>query len=158
MRRSQDKNTISENSKGKLRSLTEKLNFPRGKAPVENHDTSSERLPENTVKPSIIGSDKYRLLLENIVINGLLNIAEDKLSDDAFVEVIFNKAYELLPVPVRMVLKREWCLSYLQSQKAPILVKLQLYRAGKLSSAELSALPLPDSEKATSQIQPSILS
>lgn len=86
---------MSENSTGKLRSLKEKLNFPRRKAPAENHDTPSERLPENTVKPSIIGSDKYRLLLENIVINGLLNIAEDKLSDDAFVEVIFNKAYEL---------------------------------------------------------------
>ncbi|EJB3895885.1 hypothetical protein LD632_15125 [Salmonella enterica] len=148
---------MSENSTGKLRSLTEKLNFPRRKVPAENHDTSSEHLPENTIKPSVIGSDKYRLLLENIVINGLLNIAEDKLSDDAFVEVVFSKAYELLPAPVRIVLKREWCLSYLQSQKAPILVKLQLYRAGKLSPAELSALPLPDSEKTASQIQPSVL-
>ncbi|HHT2663342.1 TPA: hypothetical protein ACTYSP_002977 [Citrobacter freundii] len=148
---------MSENRTGKLRSLTEKLHFPRRKTHTENHDTSSERLPENTVKSSVIGSDKYKLLLENIVINGLLNIAEDKLSDDTFVEVVFSKAYELLPVPVRMVLKREWCLSYLQSQKAPILVKLQLYRAGKLSPAELSALPIPDSEKATSQIQPSIL-
>ena len=122
---------MSENSTGKLRSLTEKLNFPRRKASAENQDISSERLPESTAKPPV--------------------------SDDAFVEVVFSKAYELLPAPVRIVLKREWCLSYLQSQKAPILVKLQLYRAGKLSSAELSALPLPDSEKATSQIQPSIL-
>ncbi|MFV7208026.1 hypothetical protein ACK6UO_22815, partial [Escherichia coli] len=128
----------------------------RRKAHTENHDTSSEHLPENTVKASVTGSDKYRLLLENIVINGLLNIAEDKLSDDAFVEVVFSKAYELLPAPVRIVLKREWCLSYLQSQKAPILVKLQLYRAGKLSPAELSALPIPDSEKTASQIHPSV--
>lgn len=149
---------MSENSTGKLRSLKEKLNFPRRKVPAENHDTSSEHLPENTIKPSVIGSDKYRLLLENIVINGLLNIAEDKLSDDAFVEVVFSKAYELLPAPVRIVLKREWCLSYLQSQKAPILVKLQLYRTGKLSPAELSASPLlPDSEKTASQIPPSVL-
>ncbi|MGE4389185.1 MAG: hypothetical protein AB7E14_17290, partial [Citrobacter sp.] len=74
------------------------------------------------------------------------------------VEVVFSKAYELLPAPVRIVLKREWCLSYLQSQKAPILVKLQLYRAGKLSPAELSASPLlPDSEKTASQIPPSVL-
>ncbi|MEI9482376.1 hypothetical protein V5093_12035 [Enterobacter cancerogenus] len=148
---------MSEYSTGKLRSLTGKLNFPRRKVPAVNHDISSERLPKNTIKPSVIGSDKYRLLLENIVINGLLNIAADKLNDDAFVEVVFSKAYELLPAPVRMVLKREWCLSYLQSQKALILVKLQLYRAGKLSPAELSALPLPDSEKAASQIQPSVL-
>ena len=148
---------MSENSTGKFRSLTEKLNFPRRKAHTENHDTPSEHLPENTVKASVTGSDKYRLLLENIVINGLLNIAEDKLSDDAFVEVVFSKAYELLPAPVRIVLKREWCLSYLQSQKAPILVKLQLYRAGKLSPAELSALPLPNSEKAASKTLPSVL-
>ncbi|MDM3410747.1 hypothetical protein OGW14_04205 [Citrobacter sp. Cb018] len=128
---------MSENCTGKLRSLTEKLNFPRRKVPAENHDTSSERLPENTVKPAVTGSDKYRLLLENIVINGLLNIAEDKLSDDAFVEVVFNKAYELLPVPVRLVVRREWCRDYLQSRKAPLLAQLQLYRAERHGSAEM---------------------
>lgn len=154
---SKDKKTMVENGTGKLRSLKERLSFSRGKTPAENLDASlSELLPENTVKSSISGSDKYRLLLENIVINGLLNIAEDKLNDDSFVEVVFSKAYELLPAPVRIVLKREWCLSYLQSQKAPILKKLQLYRAGKLSPAELSALPQSDSEKAASQILPSV--
>ncbi|WP_245191213.1 hypothetical protein [Kluyvera georgiana] len=152
---SKDKKTMVENGTGKLRSLKERLSFSREKTPAENLDASlSELLPENTVKSSINGSDKYRLLLENIVINGLLNIAEDKLNDDAFVEVVFSKAYELLPAPVRIVLKREWCLSYLQSQKAPILKKLQLYRADKLSPAELSALPQSDSEKAASQISP----
>lgn len=152
---SKDKKTMVENGTGKLRSLKERLSFSREKTPAENLDASlSELLPENTVKSSINGSDKYRLLLENIVINGLLNIAEDKLNDDAFVEVVFSKAYELLPAPVRIVLKREWCLSYLQSQKAPILKKLQLYRADKLSPAELSALPQSDSEKAASQVSP----
>lgn len=73
---------MSENSTGKFRSLTEKLNFSRRKAHTENHDTSSEHLPENTVKASVTGSDKYRLLLENIVINGLLNIAEDNRYTD----------------------------------------------------------------------------
>ncbi len=50
---------MSENSTGKLRSLKEKLNFPRRKVPAENHDTSSEHLPENTIKASVTGSDKY---------------------------------------------------------------------------------------------------
>jgi hypothetical protein len=77
---SKDKKTMVENGTGKLRSLKERLSFSREKTPAENLDASlSELLPENTVKSSINGSDKYRLLLENIVINGLLNIAEDKL-------------------------------------------------------------------------------
>ncbi|MCV0499384.1 hypothetical protein MLW14_025310, partial [Escherichia coli] len=70
------------------------------------------------------------------IISGLLNIAEDKLSDDVFIESMFSKAYELLPVPVRLVVRREWCLNYLQSRKAPLLAQLQLYRAERHGSAE----------------------
>ena len=80
---------------------------------------------------------RYKRLLDIIVINGLLNIAEDKLSDDVFIESVFSKAYELLPVPVRLVVRREWCLAYLQSRKAPLLAQLQLYRAERHGSAEL---------------------
>ncbi|MDA5483451.1 hypothetical protein PGS49_22920, partial [Yersinia intermedia] len=96
---------------------------------------------DSPVEPSVSRLSKYKPLLENIVINGLLNIAEDKLNDDAFVESVFSKAYELLPVPVRMVVKREWCLSYLQSRKSPLLVQLQLYRDARSQAEEPAALP-----------------
>ncbi|EOA7128484.1 hypothetical protein ACH117_004364, partial [Yersinia enterocolitica] len=104
-------------------------------------ETIEEPKRDSAVEPSVSRLSKYKPLLENIVINGLLNIAEDKLNDDIFVESVFSKAYELLPAPVRMVVKREWCLSYLQSRKTPLLVKLQLYRDERSRAEEPAALP-----------------
>ena len=131
---------MSENSTGKLRGLKDKLSLTRKKPSAGNlDDISKETMLDSTTEAPVPGTEKYKQLLDKIVINGLLNIAEDKLSDDAFIESVFNKAYELLPVPVRMVLKREWCLSYLQSRKAPLLTQLQLYRVGRNS---IEALPM----------------
>lgn len=124
---------MPENTKGKFGRLKDKLSFARKTSPVD--------IPIETVEQSVSRLSKYKPLLENIVINGLLNIAEDKLNDDTFVESVFSKAYELLPAPVRMVVKREWCLSYLQSRKTPLLVKLQLYRDERSRAEEPAALP-----------------
>ncbi|CNI42266.1 hypothetical protein [Yersinia pekkanenii] len=124
---------MPENTKGKFGRLKDKLSFARKTSPVD--------IPIETVEQSVSRLSKYKPLLENIVINGLLNIAEDKLNDDIFVESVFSKAYELLPAPVRMVVKREWCLSYLQSRKTPLLVKLQLYRDERSRAEEPAALP-----------------
>lgn len=124
---------MPENTKGKFGRLKDKLSFARKTSPVD--------IPIETVEQSVSRLSKYKPLLENIVIHGLLNIAEDKLNDDIFVESVFSKAYELLPAPVRMVVKREWCLSYLQSRKTPLLVKLQLYRDERSRAEEPAALP-----------------
>ncbi|CQJ58340.1 hypothetical protein DVP43_04885 [Yersinia enterocolitica] len=124
---------MPENTKGKFGRLKDKLSFARKTSPVD--------IPIETVEQSVSRLSKYKPLLENIVINGLLNIAEDKLNDDTFVESVFSKAYELLPAAVRMVVKREWCLSYLQSRKTPLLVKLQLYRDERSRAEEPAALP-----------------
>lgn len=129
---------MSENTQGKLKGLKNKLKLRRNVSPIDNKD---EQLEENVSEPTTKGPEsrttRYKRLLDSIVISGLLNIAEDKLSDDVFIESMFSKAYELLPVPVRLVVRREWCLDYLQSQKAPLLAQLQLYRAEKHGSAEL---------------------
>ncbi|MDV7022053.1 hypothetical protein R4P48_05080 [Atlantibacter subterranea] len=78
------------------------------------------------------GMAKYRQILECIVIDGLLNIAEEKLSDADFIESAFSKAYELLPTPVRMVVSRQWCLRYLHARKEPLLLQLRKYRTARL--------------------------
>lgn len=145
---------MPENTKGKFSGLKEKFSLTRKKSRPDNQeDIEGEIVMEHTVEETTSGSAegsplsgtaKYKQLLDKIVINGLLNIAEDKLSDDAFVESVFSKAYELLPVPVRLVVKREWCLGYLQSHKAPLLAQLQLFRAGKISPADPSALPVTE--------------
>lgn len=116
----------------KFSGLKEKFSFPRKTATPEiRADEAAENVPADTADTTTAAPAKYKQLLDSIVINGLLNIAEDKLSDDLFIESVFSKAYELLPVPVRLVVRREWCLSYLQSRKAPLLTQLQHYRAGR---------------------------
>lgn len=126
---------MSEITKGKFNVIKDKLSSFRKKPQAENTDTA---FPDNGNisgdESAHAGFAKYKPLLESIVINGLLTIAEDKLSDDVFVESVFSKTWELLPAPVRMVVKREWCLHYLHSRKAPLLAQLQLYRAGRVPS------------------------
>ncbi|MCW0939656.1 hypothetical protein RZ024_03930 [Citrobacter freundii] len=129
---------MSENTQGKFKGLKEKVSMRRNVSPTDNKD---EQVEENVIEQTTEGPEsrttRYKRLLDSIVISGLLNIAEDKLSDDVFIESMFSKAYELLPVPVRLVVRREWCLAYLQSRKAPLLAQLQLYRAERHGSAEL---------------------
>ncbi|CAD5351081.1 hypothetical protein B9F30_14950 [Salmonella enterica subsp. enterica serovar Newport] len=129
---------MSENTQGKLKGLKEKLNLRGNISPTDNKD---EQVDENVSEQITEGPEsrttRYKRLLDSIVISGLLTIAEDKLSDDVFIESMFSKAYELLPVPVRLVVRREWCLDYLQSRKAPLLAQLQLYRAERHGSAEM---------------------
>lgn len=141
---------MSEITRGKFNVIKDKLSSFRKKSQAENTDAA---FPDNGNisgdESASSGFAKYKPLLENIVINGLLNIAEDKLNDDVFVESVLSKAWELLPAPVRMVVKREWCLHYLQSRKAPLLAQLQVYRAGKTTSADSTALP--DKEQAENQ-------
>lgn len=128
---------MSDNTQGKLKGLKEKFSMRRNVPATDNKDDQvEENVREQTSEGAESRTIRYKRLLDSIVISGLLNIAEDKLSDDVFIESMFSKAYELLPVPVRRVVRREWCLAYLQSRKAPLLAQLQLYRAERHGSAE----------------------
>lgn len=116
---------MSENAQGKLKGLKEKVSKRRNVSSIDNPVEQVEgNVSEQTTEGAESRTTRYKRLLDSIVISGLLNIAEDKLSDDVFIESVFSKAYELLPVPVRLVVRREWCLSYLQSRKAPLLAQL----------------------------------
>ena len=128
---------MSENTQGKLKGLKEKLNLRKNISPTDIKDEQvEENVSEQTTEGPESRTTRCKRLLDRIVINGLLNIAEDKLSDDIFIESVFSRAYELLPVPVRLVVRREWCLGYLQSRKAPLLAQLQLYRTERHGSAK----------------------
>ncbi|MBA7942492.1 hypothetical protein [Citrobacter sp. RHBSTW-00271] len=135
---------MPENTKGKLSSIRFSRRKPReiaedvadGSAIAEADEVMAD-MPDAERQ----GMAKYRQILERIVINGLLNIAEEKLSDADFIESAFSKTYELLPTPVRMVVSRQWCLRYLHSRKAPLLLQLQQYRVAR---AESNALTGPE--------------
>ncbi len=101
---------------GRLASLKEKL-------PLSGHQTQEDKLipadaefsselqeaEQLTVAKKNLVPEKYRAIVENVVFNGLLGIAEDKLNDDEFINNLFNKVYEILPTPVRLIISLERC-------------------------------------------------
>ncbi|AVX36253.1 hypothetical protein [Yersinia massiliensis] len=136
---------MTDTIKGKLSGLKSKMHFSRhrGKPPETGNDDLTEvnatnPLPELGEPVSDSKISKSKQMLESIVVHGLLNLAENRLSDDAFVDAVFEKAYELLPAAVRLAVSREVCRTYLHSRKKPLLAQLQQYRHDRLS---ITALP-----------------
>lgn len=62
--------------------------------------------------------------IEPIIVNGLLDVAEDKLKDEKFLSDCFEKFYEILPIPVRLVISRSWFTDFLLKRKDPLLEKV----------------------------------
>lgn len=81
---------------------------------------------------------KYQRWLQLAAIDGLSVVAEKTLNDDVFMLSVCTKVYRRLPLPIRRVVKCEWCLQYLQYSKPIILRRLQNLRAHTENS---SALP-----------------
>ncbi|MCU1791400.1 hypothetical protein PZA22_06110 [Pectobacterium polaris] len=143
---------MSENLKGRFQRLKGKFHVSREKPqseidssescaeilPIINESSQDDAVHQSSEKSESVFSSKYKLMLQQVIINGLIGIAEDKLKDDVFIESVFNKAYEILPTPVRLILNRKRCLDYLMANKEPLLEKIQDYRAGKLSADELA--------------------
>jgi hypothetical protein len=153
---------MPENTKGKLSSIKDRFWLPRRKPRESAQDVADElaaagadEVMADMPDAERQGMARYRQILERIVINGLLNIAEEKLSDADFIESVFSKAYELLPTPVRMVVSRQWCLRYLHARKVPLLLQLQQYRTARLEGQPVPVLTVEtESEVATSPKPP----
>lgn len=104
-------------------------------------ETDDEKLPVSSRVNDVIS--RYRPVIERVVLDGLVGIAEDKLQDDVLVASIFNKAYELLPTPVRLVLPREKCLNWLMQNREPLLLKLGDYHSTSSESGQQTTLSPP---------------
>lgn len=143
---------MSEGLKGRFQRLKGKFHASREKSqseidtyepcgessPIVNESSQDDVVHQPYEKSESVFSSKYKLMLQQVIINGLIGIAEDKLKDEVFIESVFNKAYEILPTPIRLVLNRKRCLDCLMANKEPLLEKIQDYRAGKLSADELA--------------------
>ena len=66
--------------------------------------------------------------IENMLINSLLTVTEEKLKDDATLEVLLGKAYEVLPIVVRLVLPREKFVEFSMKKRDSLLLKLQEHK------------------------------
>lgn len=70
--------------------------------------------------------DKFYPKFETVIINGFLDIAEDKLTNEEDVKLVINKVYELLPTLVRLTLSRELFVEKIFIQKDKILEQVIL--------------------------------
>ena len=62
--------------------------------------------------------------VENLVIDGLLVLTEDKLINETEIRAVIAKVYELLPTPIRLVLPRDFIINKILEQKGPLLNKV----------------------------------
>lgn len=91
-------------------------------------ETSSKSLYAGKEKSQQI-IEKHWPTIERVVTDGLLSIAEDKLKDEAFLQLSFEKIYELLPAAVRFVIARDKFISYCMGHRDPILLRLEASRS-----------------------------
>lgn len=68
--------------------------------------------------------DKFYPKIEDTIVNGFLDIAEDKLTNEDDIKLVLNKVYELLPTLVRLTLSREFFIEKVFVHKEKILAKV----------------------------------
>ncbi|WP_413112490.1 hypothetical protein [Thaumasiovibrio sp. DFM-14] len=62
--------------------------------------------------------------IETMLLERLGPVAADKLNNEEFITKTFETTYECLPMPVRMILKKEKFMAYCMEHKDPIIAKL----------------------------------
>ncbi|MGE8619383.1 MAG: hypothetical protein ACN6O0_16290 [Achromobacter spanius] len=91
--------------------------------------------------------------VERVVVDGLLNVASDKLKDDASVQLVLERAYEALPTLVRLALSRERYLEMVVKRKEPLLARIESARARRQANAQAAGAtgrPATEAAKAES--------
>lgn len=84
--------------------------------------------------------EKHWPMVERVLVEGLLSIAEEKLRDDKTLEGAFTKLYETLPLAARLILSRDRFLEFTMARRDPLLLKVQdvrAQRASKVAQPEL---------------------
>jgi hypothetical protein len=67
--------------------------------------------------------------VEAFVLEGALPLATEKLADDGVLRSLFEKAYALLPIPLRLILPKATFVEMGMSRRDPLLRRLQDLRA-----------------------------
>lgn len=66
--------------------------------------------------------------IEEFLVKGLLDISQEKLLDEKTFIPLFEKSYELLPTPVRLVIPRERFMGFCLERKEPLVTKVISYQ------------------------------
>ncbi|WP_448091926.1 hypothetical protein [Pseudomonas lini] len=70
--------------------------------------------------------------VENVLVNGLLTVTEEKLKDDEVFIMLVEKAYEMLPTPVRLILSRTTFINHTMTHRESLVAKLREKKALRL--------------------------
>lgn len=118
--------TLKESSQQKLKGGSDRVNESLRKV----SQGTSESLSAQKKKTSEV-MQKHWPVVEKLLVEGLLGVAEEKLRDTESVVYVFDKVYEALPIAVRLLVGRDKFIGYCVSHQAPLLERIDGYRAGK---------------------------
>ncbi|MCP6692180.1 hypothetical protein [Pseudomonas donghuensis] len=80
--------------------------------------------------------EKHWPAVEKVLVDGLLTVTHDRLKDDEFFLLAVEKAFELLPAPVRLVLPRSSIIKHSLTHRDSIVEKIAAQRAVRSLSSE----------------------
>lgn len=86
-------------------------------------ETSTGKLNESRDKAQQT-LEKNWPVIEKTVTQGLVGIASEKLADDHLLESAIEKAYEMLPMPIRLIVGRDRFVGYCMRHRDPILERV----------------------------------
>ena len=99
-------------------------------------------MQEKSVTGSSLVKDKSKTLMseqwpkiENFIAKGLIDIAEEKINDEDFMNTIFSRSYELLPTIARFALPREKYLAFAHTKRESLFLKVVELKEKKLAMA-----------------------
>lgn len=118
---------------GKAKSAAEKIDLKSSLEAAKKSTTENITATKSKAKDVF---DKNWPKFEEVIVKGLINITEEKLKDDKALAAAFEKAYELLPVPVRLVLSRDNFLNFCMLKREPLLEKVQKYKENNVKGSE----------------------
>lgn len=81
---------------------------------------------------AIAQADKHWPAVEKILVDGLLSVAHDRLKDDEAFLYAVEKAFELLPAPVRLVLPRGAFIKHSLTHRDSIVAQISAKQADRL--------------------------
>jgi hypothetical protein len=109
----------------KAKALSDGINITQNLADAKN--LAMENIASGKLK-AIELFEQHRPEIENILVNGLLTVAEEKLQDNETLQRVFEKGYEALPMAVRLLLPRTTFVEFSMKEKEPLLLKVQDYK------------------------------
>ncbi|WP_148051224.1 hypothetical protein [Pseudomonas brassicacearum] len=77
--------------------------------------------------------NKYWPQIERVLVDGLLTVAHDRIKDDEVFLLVAEKAFELLPAPVRLILPRSVFLAQTEKRRASIVGMIESKREQRLA-------------------------